>query len=319
MTATSPVLRAANLSRSFRVRGTGQEVRALRGVDLTVPAGSAVGLVGESGSGKSTFARIVAGLLQPSSGELELMGTGVAGLPERRRRRLAVPIQMIFQNPRASLNPRLPVHRCVAEPLLAQGRRPGRQEVLGLLDRVGLPARVADLHAHELSGGQCQRVAIARAVAARPALIVADEPVSALDVSVQAQVLNLLKDIQEESGTSFLFISHDLGVVRFFCDEVNVLYLGQIVERGDAESVFADPRHPYTEALASAVPDVSDVSGADRPRRIVLNGEPPRPEQPPPGCAFHTRCHRRIGPICDETAPELLPIATGLARCHLRA
>jgi oligopeptide/dipeptide ABC transporter ATP-binding protein len=316
VTAAEPVLRAEGLTRSFRLRGGHGEVRALRGVDLTVGAGESVGLVGESGSGKSTLARIVAGLLRPTGGSLRLLDAPVHDASERQRRRLSRDVQMIFQDPRASLNPRLPIHRIVAEPLRTHGLPAGRVEVGRLLDRVGLPGRVADLYPHQLSGGQCQRVGIARAIAAGPRLIVADEPVSALDVSVQAQILNLLKDLRDELGTAFLFISHDLGVVRFFCERVAVLYLGQVMELGATSSVFAAPRHPYTQALESAAPA---VRLAERRSRIVLAGDPPRPEDPPSGCPFHTRCHVRIGPVCDEVEPAAHEAGDGYARCHLLA
>lgn len=309
-----PVLAASGLTRTFRLRGGGGEVQALRGVDLSVGEGASVGLVGESGSGKSTLARMVAGLLRPTAGSLRLLGTEMADASERRRRALSRDVQMIFQDPRASLNPRLPIHRTVAEPLRTHGLPAGRAEVVRLLDRVGLPSRVAELYPHQLSGGQCQRVGIARAIAAGPRLIVADEPVSALDVSVQAQILNLLTDLREELGTAFLFISHDLGVVRFFCSQVAVLYLGQVMEAGPTETVFAAPRHPYTQALESAAPS---VRLAERRSRIVLQGDPPRPEDPPPGCSFHTRCPVRIGPVCDETEPAPHPAGDGFARCHL--
>lgn len=313
---TGPVLETAGLTRTFRLRGGHGEVQALRGVDLTVAAGGSVGLVGESGSGKSTLARIVAGLLRPTSGSLRLLGAEMAGASERRRRSLSRDVQMIFQDPRASLNPRLPIHRTVAEPLRTHGLPAGRAEVARLLDRVGLPSRVAGLYPHQLSGGQCQRVGIARAIAAGPRLIVADEPVSALDVSVQAQILNLLKDLRDELGTAFLFISHDLGVVRFFCEQVAVLYLGQVMEAGGTERVFTVPRHPYTQALESAAPA---VRLAERRSRIVLQGDPPRPEDPPPGCPFHTRCPVRIGPVCDEVEPPPHAAGDGFARCHLLA
>jgi peptide/nickel transport system ATP-binding protein/oligopeptide transport system ATP-binding protein len=221
---------------------------------------------------------------------------------------------MIFQDSRASMNPRLSVRQIVAEPLVTHGLDASRTHVIELLERVGLSERFADLYPHQLSGGQRQRVAIARAVSIRPRLIVADEPVSALDISVQAQVLNLLKDLQRELGTAYLFISHDLGVVRFFCDRVSVLYLGRVLEEGHAGSLLTRPRHPYTRALASAAPT---VRAADRRERIVLAGELPSPEHPPSGCCFHPRCPERIGAVCAESEPGRTPVEGGAARCHL--
>lgn len=311
---STPVLDVTHLTRTFRIRGGRGYVRALDGVHLQVPAGASVGLVGESGSGKSTLARIVAGLIKPTSGSIRLIGADAGELSARRRRTLGRDVQMIFQDPRASLNPRLPVRRIIAEPLVTHGLSSSAGRIAELLDMVGLPRRFADHYPHQLSGGQCQRVGIARAIAVRPRLIVADEPVSALDISVQAQILNLLKGFQEELGTAFLFISHDLGVVRFFSERVAVMYLGRIVEEGETETVFAAPRHPYTQALESAAPA---VRFAERRERIVLAGEPPKPEEPPGGCPFHTRCHRRIGPVCDDVEPVAIPVGDGYAVCHL--
>ncbi|HWM75830.1 MAG TPA: ABC transporter ATP-binding protein [Nocardioides sp.] len=305
---------ASGLTKVFKQRDGSGHVHALRGVDLEVAAGATVGLVGESGSGKTTFGRIAAGLTHPTGGRIELPGD--PGGRGRWGRRRPSDVQMIFQDPRSSLDPRLPVAESIAEPLLARGLSAARNDVMSLIERVGLPGAIADQRPHELSGGQCQRVAIARAVAVRPKLIIADEPVSALDLSIQAQVLNLLKDLQEEFGTAVLLISHDLGVVRFFCADLYVLYLGQVVERGATEAVLRDPRHPYTEALASAAPS---FSFGQETTRIVLAGDPPRPENPPTGCAFHTRCHRRIGQVCDDQAPLEWPTQTGSSRCHLLA
>lgn len=313
-TRSDVVLSARGITRTFRARGSGERIHALRGLDLEVPRGAAVGLVGESGCGKSTFARIAAGLLDADGGELQLLGQDGRRRGRGSRGRPTGRVQMIFQDPRASLDPRMSVARIVAEPRQARHLPAGRDVIRELLDRVGLDAGFVNRYPHELSGGQCQRVAIARAISAEPDLIIADEPVSALDVSVQAQVLNLLKDLQESTNAAVLLISHDLGVIRFFCDDVHVVYLGRVVEHGDTTSVLSEPQHPYTEALASAAPAVSLV---ERPQRIVLLGDPPRPERPPSGCAFHSRCHRRIGPICDEQDPSLVATPSGAARCHL--
>ena len=315
-TEPTAVLRVEQLTQSFRIRGSNRRVQALRGVDLTVVEGSSVGIVGESGSGKSTLGRAIVGLERPTGGTIEILGTDVLKRSSRQRLSIEGGVQMIFQDPRMSLNPRLPMWRCVAEPLLARKLPASRPVVDALLERVGLASRYGDMFAHQLSGGQCQRVAIALAVAARPKLIVADEPVSALDVSVQAQILNLLKDIQQEFETSFVFISHDLGVVRFFCDRVSVLYLGQVLESGPTQSVLTEPQHPYTEVLASASPT---LQLAERKEQLLVAGEPPRPDQPPAGCSFHARCPRRIGPVCDDVPPESYPTDDGFARCHLRA
>ncbi|MGC0362314.1 oligopeptide/dipeptide ABC transporter ATP-binding protein [Rhodococcus sp. 27YEA15] len=308
------VVKLDGITHSFKTRLGGPAVQALRGVDLTITAGRSLGLVGESGSGKSTLGRVVTGLLQPTGGTVEILGRPVSG--KNAMKRTPGSVQMIFQNPRASIDPKLPIWRAIAEPLRVGGYSSRRRDIDVLLDQAGLGSAYGDMYAHQLSGGQCQRVAIARAVAAKPKLIVADEPVSALDVSVQAQILNLLKDIQEESDTSFLFISHDLGVVRFFCDDVAVLYLGQVQESGSTEAILTNPQHPYTRALASASPTLLSAATGER---IILAGEPPKPDNPPSGCVFHERCHQYLGPICTQTPPPMYPTDSGSARCHIYA
>ncbi|MCW2876153.1 MAG: transporter ATP-binding protein [Sphaerisporangium sp.] len=310
---SDPLLRVEQVSKAFPIRGGGS-LQALRNVDFEINDGEAVGLIGESGSGKSTFARIVVGLERASAGRVHFQGREIGGLRPRRRRAIQRDIQMVFQDSRASMNPRLRIHQIVAEPLLTHGLDGSRRHVIELLERVGLGERFADLYPHQLSGGQRQRVAIARAVSTKPRLIVADEPVSALDVSVQGQVLNLLKSLQEEYGTAFLFVSHDLGVVKFFCDRVSVLYLGRVLENGVAGPLLSSPNHPYTRALASAAPS---VRVRDQRQRIVLSGELPSPENPPSGCCFHPRCPEVIPDLCATVEPGRSSTEPGMARCHL--
>jgi oligopeptide/dipeptide ABC transporter ATP-binding protein len=265
-------------------------VRAVDGVSLAVAPGEVLGLVGESGCGKSTLARAIVQLVRPTAGEILFEGRNLAGIGRAELRRLRPRLQMIFQDPYASLNPRRTVFDTVAEPMLAHGivaRREATAEVRRLMDHVGLSAAAAHKYPHEFSGGQRQRIAIARALALRPALILADEPVSALDVSVQAQILNLLRALCREMGLTMLLISHDLSVVRHMARRIAVMYLGRIVELGTAAEVFDTPLHPYTRALLSAVPQTDP---ARRRARILLEGDPPSPLHPPAGCAFHPRC-----------------------------
>ncbi|HEU5031612.1 MAG TPA: oligopeptide/dipeptide ABC transporter ATP-binding protein [Spirillospora sp.] len=318
------VLRAAGLEAGYQRPGRHgfgrRRVPVVAGLDLTVRAGRTLGVVGESGCGKSTLARAIVGLIPAFAGTIEFAGTDLASLPRRRRRRVARDVQMVFQDPYTSLNPRMTVAAVVAEGwrvhpgIVPRGREDA--EVARLLDLVGLRPEHAARRLHELSGGQCQRVAIARALALRPRLIVCDEAVSALDVSVRAQILNLLADLQAELGVAYLFISHDLDVVRHIADEVAVMYLGTVVEQGTAEQVFGEPRHPYTRALLSAVPSVRDRPD-DAAREIVLEGEVPSPAAPPSGCRFRTRCFMAAG-RCAEEVPELI-VREGTAHpvaCH---
>ncbi len=265
-------------------------VRAVEDVSLRLPRGKTLGLVGESGCGKSTLARAVLRLAPAASGEVVFEGENLFEMNARRLRAVRRRLQIVFQDPLNSLNPRMRVETLVGEAVTVHGIARGRERrshLLRILERVGLEAAHLDRYPHELSGGQRQRVGIARALALEPQVVVCDEPVSALDVSVQAQILNLLADLQVEMGLSYLFIAHNLAVVKHFCDEVAVMYLGRIVEQGSAEAIYANPRHPYTQALLSAVPEPDPTT---RRERIVLAGELPSPINPPSGCPFHPRC-----------------------------
>ena len=318
----TPVLEVRDIARHFSA--SGGTVRAIDGVTLTIARGETLGLVGESGCGKTTLGRVAIGLQQPTEGSVRIDGVDLTTLSRGELRRLRKRMQMVFQDPISSLNPRLDVEATIAEPLreleiVDRKGRPAR--VRELLDLVGLPQSFAPRHASELSGGQAQRVAIARALAVEPDLVVADEAVSALDVSVGAQILNLLDDLRRERGISYLFITHDLAVVEHISDRIAVMYLGRVMESGPTESLFRAPQHPYTVALLSATP-VADPSRGRRRERIILRGDLPSPADPPSGCRFRTRCP--IGPlvhpertICREVEPPLAESAPGqLAACH---
>lgn len=300
-------------------RAPRQAVHAVDGVSLSVAPGTTLGLVGESGSGKSTLGRLVLGLLQPTAGEIVFEGEDIASASAERRFRLRREIQVIFQDPYASLDPRQRIHEIIREPLdIHRVGTPAerRNHVSALMERVALPARYARKFPHELSGGLRQRVGIATALALGPKLIVADEPVSALDVSVQSQIIELLADLQKSSSIAYIFISHDLGVVREVSDRVAVMYLGRIVEEGPVERVYEQPEHPYTRALLSAIPP-ADPLVEHTP--IPLAGEIPTPIDPPSGCTFHPRCPLAV-PFCSATPPPLYPFAPGhLAACHVTA
>nr|MBO2502683.1 ABC transporter ATP-binding protein [Thermoanaerobacterales bacterium] len=313
------LLRAEGLAVHFPQRG-GPPVRAVDGVDLEVRRGETLGLVGESGCGKSTLGLALLRLVEPTAGRIELDGTDVTALGRRELRGLRRRVAMVFQDPYASLDPRQTIGRIVAEPLevhgLAPGRAARRARVDELLAMVGLDPSFRDRRPHELSGGQRQRVGVARALAGEPELIVCDEPISSLDVSIQAQVLNLLVRLQRELGLTYLFVAHDLAAVQHVSDRVAVMYLGRIVEVGDTARVTGDPAHPYTRALLSAVP-VPDPPAERVRRRIVLSGDVPSPAAPPSGCRFRTRCPDAFEP-CPHVDPALADLGGGhRAACHL--
>ena len=317
-----PLLDVQNLKVHFPVKGsalsgTSSTVKAVDGVSLSVAAGEAVGLVGESGCGKSTLGRSILRLLEPTSGRIFFDGQDITTLGARALRPLRRQFQMIFQDPFHSLNPRMTVGQSIGEALVIHGlgnSEAARQtRVAELLQSVGLTPDVADRFPHQFSGGQRQRIGIARALAVEPRLIVCDEPVSALDVSVQAQVINLLQDIQRDRGLAYLFISHDLAVVEHLCQRIVVMYLGRVVESGPAHSIGHNPQHPYTQVLLSAVPTVNPSAKRDR---ILLSGDVPSPIHPPSGCPFHPRC-----PVaesrCRTERPEFRKVAHGhQAACH---
>ncbi len=317
--AAAPCLEVRDLRVGFALEG-GAVVQAVRGVSLCLDAGEVLGLVGESGCGKSTLARACAGLVPIGSGEVLLQGRPFARLPAGERRRLRPDLQMVFQDPYASLNPRMTVQETLGEALRVRQALAGaalRAAVAALLDEVGLTPEQAWRYPHEFSGGQRQRVAIARALATAPRVIIADEPVSALDVSIQAQIINLLNRLCRERGLAMLFISHDLAVVHHLADRIAVMYLGRLVEVGPAAAVIAAPGHPYTRALVSALPD-PDPERERRRRRLLLQGDLPSPLAPPSGCAFRTRCPW-AAPSCAEREPALESAGDGhLVACLRR-
>ena len=316
-----PVLEATKLHKHFLVGGATFRrsrgvVKAVDGVDVEVAEGECLGIVGESGSGKTTLGRCLIRLIEPTSGEIRFEGHDILGLGATELRSRRRHFQMIFQDPYGSLNPRMSVERAVGEPIRIHRLRDKgdvRQRVLELLDVVGLPASAAGRYPHEFSGGQRQRIGIARALATEPRMIVADEPVSALDVSVQAQIVNLLADLQDRLRLALIFVAHDLAVVEQIAHRIAVMYLGKVVEQTSTERLFRNPQHPYTVALLSAVP-IPDPTA--KSRRIVLAGDPPSALNPPTGCSFHTRC-----PIarenCRTEEPALVELETGHSvACH---
>jgi oligopeptide/dipeptide ABC transporter ATP-binding protein len=315
------VLEAAGLSKHFRAKrgifgGDRGVVRAVDGISFAIERGQTLGVVGESGCGKTTTAKLILGLEEPTGGSIRFEGKDLQELDGAGRRHYRRSVQAVFQDPYASLNPRMRVSAIIAEPLITNEALPAgevRKRVLRLLDLVGLPDRAADLFPHEFSGGQRQRIAIARALALSPKLVVLDEPVSALDVSIRAQILNLLRDLQAELGLSYLFIAHDLAAVAHMSHSIVVMYLGKIVESGEARALARAPKHPYTEALFSAaLPTHPD----ERRDEIILSGEVPSPLDPPSGCRFHPRCPHAMEP-CTQHEPVLTDVEGRIVACHL--
>jgi oligopeptide transport system ATP-binding protein len=323
--ADTSLLRVKNLKKYFPIRGGlfSQEVARVHAVDdvsFDIIRGETLGLVGESGCGKSTTGRCILRLIEPTAGEVWFGDQNVTTLDKRSLRHLRRDMQIIFQDPYASLNPRMTVGSIIGEALvihkLAKTKREREERVVHLLETVGMSAEHLRRYPHEFSGGQRQRIGIARALAVSPKLIVADEPVSALDVSIQAQVINLLEDLQKQFNLTYLFIAHDLSVVEHISNRVAVMYLGRVVEIASAKDLYASPLHPYTEALLSAVP-IPDPRV--KRQRIMLQGDVPNPIRPPSGCRFHTRCPIRELPLCSQVTPELKQSAGGhWVACHLR-
>ncbi|MBI2217785.1 MAG: ATP-binding cassette domain-containing protein [Candidatus Rokubacteria bacterium] len=321
MNGTPALLEVESLVKHFAVGGFAFDrgrllLRAVDGVSFAIPAGRTLGLVGESGCGKTTTGRLILRLEQPTSGMIGFLGRDVTRLDREGLREYRRSVQAVFQDPYASLDPRMRVGAIIAEPLVVNdrvGSADARARVAELLDLAGLPRRAAELYPHEFSGGQRQRIAIARALSLSPKLVVLDEPVSALDVSIRAQILNLLVELQDRLGVSYLFVAHDLAAVAHLSHEIAVMYLGKIVEIGDAEAVSLRPRHPYTQALFSAaLPAHPDDARED----IVLAGEVPNPLRPPSGCAFHPRCPQAL-PRCSHEAPALRARGGRMLSCHL--
>jgi len=316
--AGTPALAVSDLAVRFAVSGPKRWLQAVDGVSFTVERGQTLGVVGESGSGKSTIARALLRLVPATAGTARFRGVDLLALEGPTLRAMREHFQIIFQDPLASLDPRMSVAEIIEEPLRefrpALDRAARRGKVLAMLDRVGLASAHLNRFPHEFSGGQAQRIGIARALMLQPELLVCDEPISALDVSIKSQIANLLKDLQLEFGITVLFIAHDLAAVRFSCDRILVLYLGRVMEIAPRTALFETPRHPYTRALLQSVP-VADPALARSRRTAPLGGEIPSPLAPPSGCVFRTRCPF-AGPICGEQVPRLRPVGASLVACH---
>lgn len=314
---SSPLLQVENVSKTFRVRG--KKLHAVENVTFTLEAGKTLGLVGESGSGKSTLGRMVLRLLESDKGRILFEGMDLSSVKKKKLRELRRDMQIIFQDPKASLNPRMTVGEAIEDAMAIHkiGTKVSRRERMSeLLERVGLPDEVQYAYPHELSGGQLQRVGIARALSLNPKLIICDEPVSALDVSIQVQVIQLLRDLQEEFNLTYIFISHNLAVVEYLSDDIAVLYLGEVVEQAPADELFKTPTHPYTQVLLNSILKIPDKP-ENKQKMLSIQGEVPSPLNPPSGCTFHPRCPYAMD-TCRQVKPEQKRVAEGhYATCHL--
>ena len=324
--SSNSLLRVKGLRKYFPAQGDWfaqmldrRKIKAVDDISFSIPTGTTLGLVGESGSGKTTTGRLIARLTQPTAGEVRYRGEDIAPLSGRQLKDLRRSVQMIFQDPSSSLNRRKTAAQMVKEPLRIHelvSKQDMESRLVELMEMVGLSHHFLNRYPHEMSGGQRQRVGIARALAVEPEFVICDEPVTALDVSIQAQILNLLMDLQDQLDLTYLFIAHDLSVVKHVSDRIAVMYLGKIVEVSDTETLFADPKHPYTRALLRAIPRPDPRSG----KRMILHGEVPSPINPPSGCRFHPRCPEQIGEICWEKEPDEITLPDGtFVACHLYA